>query len=253
MFIRQDGKEADPEAALAAACEVVRRCDSLEITFWPLGICKDIPIAGSRNIAETAAIDLAQGAEAAIARMDGKARRMANQADRRGVTCSLATGADAVDVYYAILEASAKRWGLDRPTISRPLLESIKRHGEKDVEIWFARYENKPIAGALALFGANEMNFWSAAMYGEYATLRPSNALNVALIHRAADRGVRWYNLGSSSGLAGVERFKESLGAQPIQRTTLTVERGVYAAYRTVRAVLAHVHRDKEISPETVN
>jgi len=81
------------------------------------------------------------------------------------------------------------------------------------------------------------MIFWSAAMHGEYSALRPSNALNVALMKRAAERDVRWYNLCSSSGLSGVDRFKATLGAKHVPYATITTEQPAFAAYRTFRRV----------------
>jgi lipid II:glycine glycyltransferase (peptidoglycan interpeptide bridge formation enzyme) len=239
MFLTEDCKEAEPAAALAAAREIVQNhCHALELRPWPLGVNADFPLPGRRAVGEISVIDLSEGAEAALARMDGKARRMAGQAERRGVACARAEGGTAVDEYYEILQASARRWGMNQPTIPKGLLQSIVRHGGSDVEIWFARYEGKPIAGGVVLFGSDEMIFWSAAMHSEFSALRPSNALNVALIKHASSRGLRWYNLCSSSGLSGVERFKDTLGAKHVPCTTISTERRLYAAYRILRKVL---------------
>ena len=54
-----------------------------------------------------------------------------------------------------------------------------------------------------------------------FSHLRPSNALNVALIEAAAERKLHWYNLGASEGLPGVERFKRGLGAKNVPYTQL--------------------------------
>ncbi len=237
--LRADGTEALPSTAQAALRAIAAHsCDALEVTLWPLGVCGNVSLAGRTTTGEISVIDLANGAEAAIAAMDGKSRRMAGQAERRGVSCALAESPDAVDTYFDMLESSAKRWGLERPTISKQLLQSVVKYGGTDTEIWFAQYEGKPIAGGVVLFGSQELYFWSAAMYSEFSVLRPSNALNVALIRRAAARGRRWYNLSSSSGLAGVERFKEGLGARRVTYATVTVRRPAYAAYSALRAVL---------------
>jgi lipid II:glycine glycyltransferase (peptidoglycan interpeptide bridge formation enzyme) len=113
-----------------------------------------------------------------------------------------------------MLSVTASAWDRGTPTFPKRLLDVVVERGGRDVEIWFARFEGRPIAGGVAVFGDQELMFWSAAMLSEYGTLRPSNALNVALIRAAAERGVRWYNLGSSEGCSpGVKRFKEGLGA----------------------------------------
>jgi hypothetical protein len=74
-------------------------------------------------------------------------------------------------------------------------------------------------------------------MRSDFGTLRPSNALNVALITAAARRGVRWYNLGESEGLPGVARFKQGLGATTIAYSTWRRERPSYALYSALRAL----------------
>ncbi|MDQ2762511.1 MAG: GNAT family N-acetyltransferase, partial [Pseudomonadota bacterium] len=194
-------------AAEAAACALARNfADHLSLTLWPLAdeaeaVPRALPAGCRMQEHELSAIDLAGGADAAIAGMDGKARRMAGQAQRRGVTCAAERGRPALDIYYDMLCDSAQRWGIGKPTIPKRLLEAVAHFGGDDVEIWLARYEGQPVAGGVVLYGADEMFFWSAALRAEFGTLRPSNALNVALIRAAAARGVRWYNMGTSGGL----------------------------------------------------
>jgi lipid II:glycine glycyltransferase (peptidoglycan interpeptide bridge formation enzyme) len=233
------------QAAAQEAYALIRQrcCDIIELTPWPLGTMRDLVLKGRRTHGEISVIDLAQGADAALARMDGKTRRMAGQAQRRGVTCGRANGPGALQTYYEMLEASARRWGLERPTIPQDLLRNVFARAGRDAEVWFAHFEGKAIAGGVVLFGSQEMYFWSAAMYGEFSTLRPSNALNVALIRHACDRGMRWYNLSSSSGIAGLERFKDGLGAQRVRYTTYRSEKGSYAIYNAMRSVLLRGRR----------
>jgi GNAT acetyltransferase-like protein len=233
----RDGELAQPARAAAAFRAIVRRLGQrCRITPWPALYAEvKIPDCESRS-RETSLIDVSGGAEAAIDRMEGVVRRMAGQAERRGVICARVaeTGA-AVDGYYDMLSAAAARWERGRPSFSKALLRAIVEYGGRDVEIWFARFENAPIAGGVVLFGSDELMFWSAAMLPEHATLRPSNALNVALIRRAAERGVRWYNLGSSEGLPGVKRFKEGLGASSIAYSSFERTSALYAAYQRIR------------------
>ncbi len=145
----------------------------------------------------------------------------------------------AVDIYYELLEASAKRWGLERPTIPKALIEALVRNGGPDVEIWFAHAEGHAIGGGVVFYGSREFFFWSAAMLAEYGRLRPSNALNFALMRAAAQRGMHWYNLGSSEGLPGVARFKDNLGALEIGYKEIRVERTPFRLYANVRRALA--------------
>jgi lipid II:glycine glycyltransferase (peptidoglycan interpeptide bridge formation enzyme) len=163
---------------------------------------------------------------------------MAGQAIRRGVTCQKEAGPDAVDCYYDLLVDTAARWGLSQPHIPKTLFQALSHYCGDDVEFWFAKYSGEAIAGVVALYGSEEVNVWSAAMRDDMAVLRPQNLLNVTLIRAAAERGVRWYNLGSSEGLPGVKRFKEGLGARIVLYRTYVYQRPIYRLYSRVRSVL---------------
>ena len=236
--LESDGRLADSPRAQAAFGYVLKHLGhSCTLTPWPPAYGTiTIPNAAG-GVRETSLIDLGEGADAALARMDGNARRMAHQAEKRGVRCTLETPSQAViDEYYAMLSITASAWDRGTPTFPKRLLEEAVARGGPDVEIWFARFEDKAIAGGVAVYGDQELMFWSAAMLSEYSTLRPSNALNVALIRAAAARGVRWYNLGSSEGCSpGVKRFKEGLGAFSSAYTRFVNISPVYALYCSMR------------------
>jgi hypothetical protein len=236
--LERDGSLADPARAQAAFAYVLTHLGhSCTLTPWPPAY-GEITIPGATGgIRETSLIDLSDGAEAALARMDGNARRMAHQSERRGVICTRETASsEIVDEYYAMLSITASAWDRGAPTFPKQLLDEVVARGGPDVEIWFARFEDRPIAGGVAVFGDQELMFWSAAMLTEFSTLRPSNALNVALIRAAAARGVRWYNLGSSEGCSpGVKRFKEGLGAFSSAYTRFVRISPIYAMYCDVR------------------
>jgi lipid II:glycine glycyltransferase (peptidoglycan interpeptide bridge formation enzyme) len=76
-------------------------------------------------------------------------------------------------------------------------------------------------------------------MLAEFGRLRPSNALNYALLHAAAARGMHWYNLGSSEGLPGVARFKRDLGATTVEYSEMHSERTPITLFRNVRHAFA--------------
>jgi GNAT acetyltransferase-like protein len=238
VALESDGSLAEVARAQAAFAYVLTHLGhSCTLTPWPpaFGSVTIPNVAG--GVRETSLIDLGDGVDAALARMDGNSRRMAHQAEKRGVKCTLETaGSKTVEQYYAMLSITASSWDRGTPTFPKRLLEEVVARGGADVEIWFARFEDKPIAGGVAVYGEQELMFWSAAMLSEYSTLRPSNALNVALIRAAAARGIRWYNLGSSEGCSpGVKRFKEGLGAFSSAYTRFVNISPAYALYCKVR------------------
>jgi lipid II:glycine glycyltransferase (peptidoglycan interpeptide bridge formation enzyme) len=107
------------------------------------------------------------------------------------------------------------------------------------VYVGVAGADGGALGGGVVFYGASEFFFWSAAMLAEFGRLRPSNALNFALMRAAADRGMSWYNLGSSEGLPGVARFKSDLGAQGVEYRDVALARARFKLYRTVRRAIA--------------
>ena len=231
-----EGTAADPMLASAIVRQIIRSSsDDFSCTLWPLADYQDVGEC-HRTPHQAAVIDLRDGADAALARFKGVARRMAGQALRKGVTVSRES--NAMDVYYGLLEESAKRWGLSAPHLPRSIFDAVLEFGGDDVEVWIARYEGEAIAGGVMLYGSEEAFFWSAAMRAEHSSLRPSNLLNAEMIKASVERGMKWYNLGASEGLGGVERFKESLGAELVDYTTLSWKSSVYRQYQRIRSAL---------------
>ncbi|MBV8636785.1 MAG: GNAT family N-acetyltransferase [Candidatus Eremiobacteraeota bacterium] len=236
------GRTADAATASAVLRSVASRTPAFSFVSWPLAE-QPQPSGFESTEYETAAIDCSGGLEPALAGMRGVTRRMVGQAIRRGVTCERRPMDDAgLDTYYAMLHEASIGWGLEAPTIPRSLFDAVARRGGEDVELWFALLDGEPIGGGVILFGRDELFFWSAAMNREFSRFRPSNALNARLIERACERGVRWYNLGASEGLTGVERFKTDLGAMSVPYRRVTARTRVFDAYLALRNVLKTRH-----------
>jgi hypothetical protein len=247
--LREDGALASAEEIELALAALGRICDTIQLVLWPLGPAPRPMNAWRRTPHETAVIDLSNGLEAAMRGVAGVTRRMAGQAARRGVTCAPIRTALAVTTYYGMLREAAERWGLAKPPFPQELLEGLVAYGGNDVEIWFAQCDSHAIAGGVIVYGSQELFFWSAAMRQAFSQLRPSNALNLSLISAAAERGVRWYNLGASEGLPGVERFKRGLGAASVPYVTLAHESIPFNAYARLRASFRRIKHQQQ--PQT--
>jgi hypothetical protein len=235
--LRTDGSLASAQEFGAALLTLSQASDSMTITPWPMAETRALP-AWRTTRHETAVIDLSDGVEAALSGVDGVSRRMAGQAERRGVECAPCRSGSAAAIYYGILREASEHWGLARPPYTKELLDGLIAYGGADVEVWLAECDNHPIAGGIVFYGSEEMFFWSAAMRQDFSRLRPSNALNIALIRTAAQRRMRWYNLGASEGLPGVERFKKGLGARTVAYAQLHRQHAAYSVYSHIRQTL---------------
>lgn len=228
-----EGGLADAATASAALAQIAKSVDHLRIVPWPLGPELNVPRASS-TMHETAVIDCSAGFDAVLSNIRGVTRRMAGQADRRGVVCERAASSE-LPQYFEILKAASEGWGLAKPPATFELLQAVLERGGDDAQLWFARLDGEPIGGGVVFFGSEELFFWSAAMRRDFGKYRPSNALNLALIRAACERGVHWYNLGASEGLEGVARFKHDLGATSVPYSALSLRRPVFAMYERVR------------------
>jgi hypothetical protein len=249
VALTMDGTLASANATSAIVRQLAESCDDFTCTLWPLVPHESLDgWEGAQH--QAGVIDLRGGMEAAMSGFKGVARRMAGQALRKGVTVSVER--NAVGTYYGLLEESARRWGIGRPHLPRSIFEAVVEFGGDDVEIWIARYRGEAIGGGVMFYGSQEAFFWSAAMSSEFSSLRPSNLLNVEMMKASVDRGMHWYNLGASEGLAGVERFKESLGAQPVDYVTLRRQTEFYRAYRRLRYAVDPRRQTQAVSAATI-
>ncbi|HTX57348.1 MAG TPA: GNAT family N-acetyltransferase [Candidatus Acidoferrales bacterium] len=233
-----NGRPAPLSSALAVVTQVADQADHLRLYPWPLGPAY-APERALQRAHETAVIDCSRGFAHAVAGMRGVTRRMAEQANRRGVVCARAEIRELPD-YYDLLEAASREWPAGRPSTSYVLLKRVLEQGGDDAQLWFAYAGGRRIAGGIVLFGSDELFFWSAAMDRNASAYRPSNALNVALIRAACERGVHWYNLGASEAIPGLERFKHDLGAQTIPYREVRTRSRAFLWYERARTALRY-------------
>lgn len=167
------------------------------------------PAAGEVTHAETHALDLREGFDAVWnGSFTAKNRNVCRKADKAGIVVAdeTATGGDD---YYALYATIAEGW--ERDALPKELFDAFLASGS--AELWMARLEGRPAAGALLLRGSSDLLYWSGAMDREFGSLAPSNAVLRTAIESACERGIDYLDFGSSAGLPGVESFKRSFGA----------------------------------------
>jgi lipid II:glycine glycyltransferase (peptidoglycan interpeptide bridge formation enzyme) len=167
------------------------------------------PAVGKVTHMETHVLDLSAGFEAVWnGSFTAKNRNVCRKADKAGVVVAdeTATGGDD---YYALYESIAEGW--DRDALPKELFEALLASGS--AELWMARLDGRPAAGALLLRGSSDLLYWSGAMNREFGSLAPSNAVLKTAVESACERGIDYLDFGASAGLPGVESFKRSFGA----------------------------------------
>lgn len=199
------------------------------------------PAVGDVDELETHVLDLTPGFETLWeTSFTAKNRNVCRKADREGVEVTRAETSDG-DVYRALYEQASRGWGYEEPPYPRALFSALL--ASADAELWLARREGEPIAGALLLRGSHDLFYWSGAMDREYAHVAPSNAVLRTAIQSACERGLDYLDFGASAGLPGVEAFKRSFGAKPVSYLTATLEARRYRALEAGRSRLRGAKR----------
>jgi hypothetical protein len=114
---------------------------------------------------------------------------------------------------------------------------------------WVAWHAGEPVAVAITFVHGEHALIWRSFSRKDLATpVRAMNLLNKLAIEDACEAGCRYYAMGQSAGVPGLERFKETLGATPrpapeflierlpVMRLVRLRRRAEAAAYRALRA-----------------
>jgi hypothetical protein len=112
-----------------------------------------------------------------------------------------------------LYHASVERWKRPLVTYRESLFPLLSDRADRGVRLWLAELDGEPCAGAVVLSHHRYATGWLSAAALERCP-GAGNLLQWELLHLLADRGVETYDLGGSGSLAGVVRFKESLGGK---------------------------------------
>ncbi len=138
-----------------------------------------------------------------------------SQARRKGITVRPAKSREDIEAYYGMYLDSVRRWGETAGKVyAKELFLHLHALGDPQVLFWTAEAEGRSAAGVLALAWNRTIVYWHGAALQEFFKHYPNNLLHAELMAWGCARGYELYDMGSSAGLAGVARFKESFGAQ---------------------------------------
>ena len=196
-------------------------------------------------------------------RFHSSARKAVRRAERAGLTVERNTTGRLAPAFYELyLEWTAeraRRSGLPLPVATAlarrrqpPALFEALADSPVDCRTWLASHQGRPVAGLVTLVhGGHGISFRSYSLR-EQSSQHASHLLKRLAIEDACDAGCRWFSLGTSSGVPGLEAFKESLGATPrwaldcrVERLPVDrLERGRDRAAASAAAALARLRGD---------
>jgi hypothetical protein len=202
---------------------------------------QNLPPTYRRTQQYTHLLDLAAGWEAISGHYSSTKKRYIRKAVKMGVTISVAQTEQEFRDYYRVYEDTLRRWGTG--TLNQypyRLFEQIYRRRSEATKLWVAKVNGEIVSGNLILYHNQNASYWHGATLEDYFDYHPAPLLMNEIICDACQIGLRYYDLGPSGGLEGVERFKEEFGAQRRYFSSYIWDRNrLYRAYRSLRYLRA--------------
>jgi len=165
-------------------------------------------------------LDLSEGfARTETERFAKDFREGCRRALRRGVRVSLERGPHAYEAFASLHAAGSQGWEAEsqQPNALFSACAAQATVPGTPLELVLARDSaGEPVAGILGVRRGDTWTCWLAAMDRRARPLAPSSAAYRFAVEHACAGGARRLLLGASGGIASVEAFKRSLGAESI-------------------------------------
>lgn len=245
------GRHADVDAAAAAAfADLARETRAVggEWSFYrPAGpepaAAALGAVPGETRVFEASVVDLAGGLDAALRRMDRKARQSLRASRERW---AFGESPSALEAAYRLHLLQARRWRGHRALpleLSRRLLAG---GGDAPARLFTLHDAGGLASAALALDGPHETFVWWSGTHPGGRAGQAFTVLMWGIVEWAAGCGRARVNLGASTGLGAVASFKASLGAEPLRYPVRWLAPAFAPPHaRALAALQARLRRDR--------
>jgi lipid II:glycine glycyltransferase (peptidoglycan interpeptide bridge formation enzyme) len=171
-------------------------------------------------------LDLAPDPEKILAGFHSKWRYNVRLAERKGVEVKRASREDLPAFYELLLETARRdRFFIRGRRYYEDLFDMLDP--AKMIAMFVARYEERPIAGAICLGFGHRLTYVYGASSNEHRSVMPNHLMQWHMIRWAKENGYGVYDFRGVSPmrdgkpvedhLAGLNRFKEGFGARYVE------------------------------------
>ena len=143
--------------------------------------------------------------------MNRKRRQLCNRCEREGVVARKLEGENDLELFYDIYLHGATGWGGVHP-YPVEFFESLLRRVKEGVCFWGAFIGDSLLAAHVDFYFGRTAQAWQAGVTPQAHEYDAAAYLVMVAAGEAINRGTSVFNLGSSSGDAGMIFFKESMG-----------------------------------------
>ena len=150
-------------------------------------------------------------------------RRMWRKNLKAGVTFQASYDPQDIEIFINMIHDVAKRTGMipHSDAYFRQMASSL--FPTKQAGIFYAIYENKPVASILFFSNGETMYYGHAGSYSEYRKLSPATALGLEMLRYAHQTGHKFFDFygiapedaPKTNPWYGFTQFKKSFGGQP--------------------------------------
>lgn len=152
-------------------------------------------------------------------------RRMWRKNLKAGVTFQASYDPQDIEIFINMIHDVAKRTGMvpHSDAYFRQMASSL--FPTKQAGIFYAIYENKPVASILFFSNGETMYYGHAGSYSEYRKLSPATALGLEMLRYAHQTGHKFFDFygiapedaPKTNPWYGFTQFKKSFGGQPTE------------------------------------
>jgi hypothetical protein len=215
------------------AARLVVRPDPLRREWWKVADRPTLHTSARR----AHVVDLSEGIEGLAARLPPVTRRNLRIAERRGVRIEVDRDGSLLPVFRRLYGASVDRWAaktnepvaLARWRAARydppGKFEAIARHMGQAFRLYIAHVGDDPVAAIMVTFGRTANYIRGAMDRDRAAPVRANDLMHWTAIQAACNAGCGYYHMGDSGASTSLARFKERLGAVPVDYADLRLER----------------------------
>lgn len=176
--------------------------------------------------------------------------RNANKARKAGITISEASSIDDWRTYYAMYQSSQQRWkevlGI---RFDWKLFELMYSLQSPNLRLWLAKYDGKPVSGAICTYQNKHVARWHAAAFQEYFQLRPVNLQDYELIVKSCQDGYSWFDFLTSAELEGVITYKARYGCEKLTTNLLLNKRFLRRTLDNFKEILCQAQQQLKMQP----
>mgnify|MGYP001607691700 CR=1 FL=1 len=186
-------------------------------------------------------LDLGTSEEELLGIMHHKTRHNIKVAEKHNVSVEPSTD---VNEFWELLKKTMKRQKFSSHTKNyhKKLFEFFNKEGEIKSELFIARHEGKPVAGALMLTYGDTYYYLHGGSDNDYRNVMAPYALHWYLIKQANQKGLKHYDFGGSETVKwpGITRFKLSWGGRQVEYPgafDMSIRSFWFMAYKILRKI----------------